>query len=195
MTQFSTHPGLGVQPSRQTHHASIIDGTVWTRQDHDRPYLYRRHSEVYHPLVGIGIGKNSPLTDLIIPNLSEALAPNQPPLIMPSIRLQPNTEWELPIMRNRRLDIIRLQDLDPVKPDLKVPRSIRLPVHLQDNLMPLPRQDSREIRESANRLVADRARLNPRVQLVPLQPNHGGRHPIIASAIHEIRNKLREAVS
>ncbi|RDW89969.1 uncharacterized protein DSM5745_01744 [Aspergillus mulundensis] len=113
---------------------------------------------------------------------------------MPRIRIQTSAELKRPIVRNRRGDIINLEDLRPIQPNLKVPRVSRLPIHLQDNLMPLARAHGAQVGKGPRGLVADCPRLHARVQLVPLQPDHGGRHPVLAAAIGEVGDELREVV-
>jgi len=113
---------------------------------------------------------------------------------MPAISIKPNTELESPSIINSSRNVTLIENLLPIKPKLILTRPIRLPRSLNLNLMPSPSTNSRQVRERLRLLRTDTTLLDARVELVADEPDHAGRHVIVAAGVAEVGDELRDVV-
>lgn len=108
---------------------------------------------------------------------------------------------ERPIARNSSSNIIPLNNLLAIKPQLKVARVIILPPSLDNNLVPLSGLDSSNVIKADKVAMAIPANIRPidktSLQLVAADPDHGAWHVVIAAVVaaRAVRNKLRNVVA
>ena len=113
---------------------------------------------------------------------------------MPPIRIQAHAELKIPIILNRCIDVILLQDLGAVEPQFVVSGPVRLPAGLDLDLVPDPRGDGGKVREGLDVLSADGALLDAGVELVAKEPHHARRHEVVAARVGEVGDELRDVV-
>lgn len=86
---------------------------------------------------------------------------------MPPIRIQANAELEIAAVVDGRVEVILLQHLGAVEPELVEARAVRFPAGLDLDLVPGARGDGGQVGEGLDVLRADGALLHARVELVP----------------------------
>src|SRR5215217_7745691 len=146
------------------------------------------------PLRGVGVGEGRAHANLVEPDAPRPLAALHVPVVVPAIGIQPDTELEVAVVRYRRVQVVLLQHLRPVEPQLEEARPVRGPLRLNHNLVPLPRCHRGQIAERHRLLIADGALLHPREELVARNPHHGRRHVVVTARVGEVRDELRDVV-
>lgn len=108
---------------------------------------------------------------------------------------------ERPVTGNSGGNIVALDDLLAVKPDLEEARVVVLPLGLDNDLVPLARLDSSNVVEVDKVAVAVSTNVRPvdeaALQLISIDPEHGAGHPLVATivAAGSVGDELRNVVA
>lgn len=136
--------------------------------------------------VRVDIVKGGANGDLIVPDLAEALAAGHVAIVVPAVSIQTDTELEDAVIIDGGGNVVLLVDLDTVEPDLEVTGVVGLPVDLEDDSVPHSSTDCGKV--GAGDDVAAAVGLAvvavdvAAVELVVLDPEHAGGHPVVATA-------------
>lgn len=151
-------------------------------------------------LIRVDIGKGSANGNLVVPDLAEAIANQRVALVVPAVGIQADVELEDAVVVDGGGDVVLLVDLGAVEPDLEVAGAVRLPVDLEDDLVPHSRANRRKVGPGDDAAAAVGLAVVAvditAVQLVALDPDHGGRHPVVVvtASTGAVGNELGEVV-
>lgn len=135
--------------------------------------------------VGVDIGKGGADRNLIVPDLAEALAASHVAIVVPAVGIQTDAELVDVVVVNGGGDAVLLVDLDAVEPDLEVTGVVGRPLDLEDDPVPLSSTDGGKVGASDDVAAAVGLAVVAidisAVELVVLDPDHGGGHPVVAT--------------
>lgn len=149
----------------------------------------------------VDIAKLGSNGNLIVPNLPERLVARHIPIIIPRIGIQPHAELINLIVIDRRRDIEPFKNLLAIEPDLVEARILTLPTSLDHHAVPDTSLDRGKVVKLLNVSATIRLAVvptdNSRRELVALNPEHGGGHPVIAAtaSTRSLSNELRKIES